>query len=186
MLQLAGRNRKLVIRENLFTDRAQREIDLHQVVGGQSIDIYNNTFSGDQWFTFVASVENLKFRVYNNLTVEPSKGFLLRVAKNSVETIDGLQVGHNVFRTHSGAGMKGVVPLGPTDRIAEVELLSRDRSRADYLRLAAGSPLARAGAGGAWPSHVGALLPGPARRMATGSHGSERWGYTKSQPTNAK
>src|SRR5262249_32643075 len=53
-------------------------------------------------------------------------------------------------------------PVPAADLSAEPEVLSEDSAHRHFYRLAPGDALATAGAGGAWPSYLGALPPGPA------------------------
>jgi hypothetical protein len=74
-------------------------------------------------------------------------------------------VDHNVYPDPPPIGgypKENVFPRPARDITATPLFLSKVPQDADYLRLASDSPLARCGAGGAWPSYVGALPPGPA------------------------
>jgi hypothetical protein len=68
----------------------------------------------------------------------------------------GWRLSHNHYLQPSA------FPKGNGDILEDPAYLSRDPAHPDYLRLAAHSPLATAGAGGSWPSYIGALPPGPA------------------------
>jgi hypothetical protein len=61
-------------------------------------------------------------------------------------------------------GRRDVLVRTATDLAVEPAFLSLDPKHPDYLRLPADSPLAKGGAGGEWPSYIGALTPGPAPR----------------------
>src|SRR4029453_15562064 len=72
----------------------------------------------------------------------------------------GWQVGPN-FVLLSPPGP--IFSLDPTQgNLPQARFLSLDPTYPDYARIATDSPLAKSGAGGAWPAYIGALPPGPA------------------------
>jgi hypothetical protein len=60
---------------------------------------------------------------------------------------------------HNGFAWRDTALLAPTDVVGLPEFLSVDPTDRDYLRVPANG---RLGAGGEWPSYIGALPPGPA------------------------
>lgn len=72
-------------------------------------------------------------------------------------------VGHNVYAAEPKPWGDGrAFPRQDTDRIAPKPFLSDDQAAADFLHIAANSPLASGGAGGDLPKYIGAFPPGPA------------------------
>jgi hypothetical protein len=84
------------------------------------------------------------------------------------------------WRDQSGNQPTGMLPLAPADRLlTKVSLPPRDPSRADFLRPASDSPLAKEGAGredSSLPTYVGALPP----------EGTEPWDWDRTWRARAK
>ncbi len=154
-----GHVRQVLIRHNVIDNPDWHGIwiDGLQAVGG-ILEISNNTVVPNRasgGFVFQKAAPKQGVIVRNNIT---RYGLSLdgEVGKVLPEVVKTWHVDHN------GYTLPGAYPSAPTDSVAKPDMLSLDPANPNYLRLPAESPLAKGGAGGAWPSYVGALPPGPA------------------------
>ncbi len=151
-----GGFRKLIVRINVFGEDTY--LNLWDQKPTALVEVSNNTVLGN--VSFQASAPQGTVRLCNNLvTGRESFQMNLGAEKALAEASKNWQHHHNVFQGRVGSTL---LPLDATDRLASVPFLSQEPGDADYLRLAADYPLAKGGAGGAWPSYIGALPPGPA------------------------
>jgi hypothetical protein len=154
-------------------------IQLSSLLGGaRDVAVVGNSVADSTWAfrLWDDDVRGARVVVRNNLFLAreglPDAGFLRPspADSNSGEPADGERLlerwtlGHNRRESRvreKGEGMtRALIPPAPEDRLeASIPLLSRDSTSSDYLRPAADSPLATAGAGGDLPAYVGAVAP---------------------------
>jgi hypothetical protein len=177
----AGQNATVVIEENLFHDSPAAPFDSapdlgrlvirrnimtthgpsFEKVNGRSlsIELSNNTILGPtSQFSFAAPPAAVT--VYNNI-IYWNLYFVQMSAAERDASIKSWDFGWNAFFNHNRQPGVGL-PRLKTDFADDPRFLSLNPKHADYLRVAADSPLGTAGAGGEWPKHIGALPPGPA------------------------
>jgi hypothetical protein len=160
----------VVVRHNVFdgwvgtSDIAFRAL---KEVG--ALEVANNTLTSPWPLDFVEGMPRKNVMICNNLRTRP--GLVVRGQVEDKDVPDVLRdwgLGHNSYPRGLRAAelvpfnRREVLARTPTDVVAEPKFLSLDPQHPDYLRLPADSPLAKGGAGGEWPSYVGALPPGPA------------------------
>ena len=148
--------KRLLIRRNVFATHGPQFEGLEDQA--TLIEISNNTIIGGGT-QFKQSAPKAGVTICNNI-IRWGVYFIVGAEENKSEAIRGWQVGHNSYLTY-GAHPDSVFPRTATD-IDDPKFLSFDPAHPDYLRIPADSPLATAGAGGAWPPFIGALRPGPA------------------------
>ena len=163
-VQVTGTFRNLVIRNNVFAAPDTCYLSFwHLKEMTEAVQVSNNSFVSPTALVFDETVPRRTVRLCNNLFA--ARGGILVPAGAPSEVVRRWEIGSNTFRERwwGSSSARSLLPLSATDRLADlVEFLSWDAANPVYLRLRADSPLAKAGAGGAWPSYVGALPPGPA------------------------
>jgi hypothetical protein len=161
--------RKLALRQNVFGGKVSAaDFQINDVKQTDALEISNNTLSSFHPSQFNFSVPGGPVAICNNLSVHPPfLGLFMGAEKAPPEAFRGWQVSHNSYPPQPdwqalGLQKENLLPPTATDIVAFPRFLSLAPSHADYLRIAADTPLAKGGAGGAWPSYIGALPPGPA------------------------
>ncbi|HTU89116.1 MAG TPA: protein kinase [Gemmataceae bacterium] len=159
----------IVIRHNVFGDAtAARGIWITGIERAEWFEISNNTLTSNNLSMIDNKIPAGTGVVCNNLRNHPGFLSLFNGAEKDVAAaLRTWQVGHNAyprqfFAEDFGWSKENIFPQAPTDILFPVKFLSMDLGNRDYLRILADSPLAKGGAGGAWPSYIGALPPGPA------------------------
>ncbi|HTU19181.1 MAG TPA: protein kinase [Gemmataceae bacterium] len=152
------RLQKLIIRHNVF----DYEGPIFQKLEGNAtfLELSNNT-STHMGAACLGSVPTGGVTVCNNIL---KYGFAFNTkfgAAQHRQAAKGWRIGHNCYLDYAKL-LEPVVPKAATDLVEDAEFLSLNPESPDYLRLPSDSPAAKGGAGGAWPSYIGALPPGPA------------------------
>jgi hypothetical protein len=136
--------------------------------GSQRVTIANNSFfRTDQWIHPRDSVPDQEELVVFNNAVFESAGIDGHDPPLS-NMVPPWQFHHNLWEAGSGTS-------GPmAERVSQIEVMARDPADPDFLRPTPGASMARAGAGGAFPSYIGAVSPaadvgGRARRSSPSS-----------------
>jgi hypothetical protein len=168
-LLVRGNFAQVVIRHNVLGPRAEPgTIAFNEMKEVDVLEVRNNTTIGPYPFSFSLSAPGKNVTIRNNLHSEPG----LLVLQNGVEKemhalTESWRLDHNSYPRQLRHGelklhKESIFPQAPSDVLAEPRFLSLDPAHPDFLRIAEDSPLAKGGAGGAWPSYIGALPPGPA------------------------
>jgi len=152
-----GRNPRAVVRHNVFDGILDRALWITNTTGTEGIEIYNNTIPS-ACLEAAENVETQKVTIFNNL-LGSNTAFAGEATEELPRAIAGWQVGRNQYATVSDHGH---FPKRPSDLFGEFGFISTDPSDPNYRRLRPESPTATSGVGGAWPSYIGALPPGPA------------------------
>jgi len=133
------------------------------------LEINNNTFLGRNPVFFARSVPSGEVVICNNLRLRAGLLALVGGAEEQRdEVVRDWHVGFNCYPRElapddwPGWPKEQLVPRFPNDILATPRFVSKVAGEPDYLRPAADDPIARDGAGGAWPDFIGALPPGPA------------------------
>lgn len=145
--------RRLEVRENVIKGSA---VSFSTLEGSQTIEVSRNTFVDDMNLSVFGSMpERMKFE--GNLVCDYGK---ISVASDlPTERVMAWQLKQNYFQGELGDWPGTIrVPMGPTDRVAPIRLLSKIPGNRDYLRL----PFAQLSDDKAVPTGVGALPQGPA------------------------
>ncbi len=169
-LFVRGEFTKVVIRHNVFGGRVKvHPIGVNDMKEVDALEIWNNTMISPYPLQFGFSAPRKNVTILNNLRSKPGLLSMDEGPEKELPAItENWQIGHNAYPRQLRQGdvpyllKPQVVPQAPTDVLAEPKFLSLDPAHPDYLRIAADSPQAKGGAGGAWPSYMGALPPGPA------------------------
>ncbi len=149
---------KLLIRQNVFDFPRSGIYFLQVKETPKIIEISNNTAvlaAHRPILAFDRAAPKQGISVRNNIS---EAALILEREASTVraEAIQNWQVDHNCY-----TGLRSL-PKSPSDVLAVPEFLSLDPTHPDYLHIPADSPQAKGGAGGAWPSYIGAFPPGPA------------------------
>jgi len=148
--------KKLLVRRNVFEGGSPKLLGLKETPA--ALEISNNTLL--KGVHFVKSAPAQRVTIRNNI-IGLGVSFSEGAWKFGADADKNWKVGQNCYREyHEDSG--DVFPKFATDCPQEPKFLSDDPTNRDYLRLPAESPQAKGGAGGAWPSYIGALPPGPA------------------------
>ncbi|HTU23360.1 MAG TPA: protein kinase, partial [Gemmataceae bacterium] len=186
----AERYARAVIRGNVFSGRPlDFELIFQAVKEVKELEISNNTTLSAAPLGFTNTTLDGSVRIRNNLRTRAGLiAMAVDAEKGMPQAVRSWQVGNNSYprqlvEPDRGLQAKNVFPKAETDVLAAPRFLSDDSAAADYLRIPADSPLAKAGAGGAWPSYIGALPPGPAPKDGDWfTRLRQRWGnLTKSE-----
>jgi hypothetical protein len=156
--------KNLAIRHNVFAGNATRDILMGQVVAPTSLEVSNNSLLSQNGITFSGGIPQASVTIRNNLhsrfgivSIVGDDGAALRAAAQH------WNIDHNAYPDLTGGNaVSSVLPPQPADIAILPRYLSKVPQEADYLRIAADDQLATAGAGGQWPTYLGALPPGPA------------------------
>ena len=146
--------RTVVIRHNVF-DFPKGLIWIQKLKEVQEVfEISNNTSAGNNNVAFPSMVHAAPERgmiVRNNIT-DTSLGLGLDDVVSDIKAHENArknwQLDHNCYLR------RGAMPKSATDVMADPQFLSLDPNHPDYLHIPADSPLAKAGAGGNWPSYI--------------------------------
>lgn len=184
----AGENspfKRVVIRHNVFAGRADCDI----LLGAKELaelEISNNTLLSSAGVCVnTAPLGTVTIR--NNLRGKPA---ILSLPEGDEKAMVNAQrtwrVGHNSYpRWQTLIALQTLFPKAPDDVLAAPRFLSADAQESNYLRLPTDDPLARAGSGGAWPTHLGALPPGPAPKDGDWfTRLRERWASADKPPAD--
>ncbi|HET6882118.1 MAG TPA: protein kinase [Pirellulales bacterium] len=163
-LYVHGPAQRIVLRHNVFDVQGKGALGFRDVGTMGRLEIYNNTILGR--VNFGASDparDNLGMPmtglIRNNLFQQPieceaaDESSLARAAEN-------WQIGNNEYEEK--AATPGQLASTKSDFTGEPKFLATTSDARDYLRIAADSEEAHRGAGGEWPSYLGALPPGRA------------------------
>ncbi|HQU46761.1 MAG TPA: protein kinase, partial [Pirellulales bacterium] len=185
--------KQVLVRHNVF--RGQAVFDL-LVVGWKSLsalEVANNTTTtASDLVVFSETAPHGGVSIRNNLRTAPNLILLLQGAEKETAAAQGSwRVDHNAYPVASATSWidkeGGLILRSPADVPMTPRFLSKDPASPDYLRISADGPLATAGAGGEWPSYVGALPPGPAPKEGDWfTRLQERWRATEPAPAAAK
>jgi hypothetical protein len=152
----------LAIRHNVFGGPS-RNFDVRLGVKERmALDLSNNTMTSQNPSLFERYVPKGVASIRNNIHTRRGLLGLWSGAEKDHKAFQDWRVGPNCYPSEAAEAAEHVFPRAPGDILADPGFLSLVPSDADYLRLPADSPLAKAGAGGSWPSYIGALPPGPA------------------------
>jgi hypothetical protein len=150
--------RDLFIEGNIFCEGVG--VDLcPQGPGSGRIRVSNNTFfQTSRWLRLAWPGVGEDLLVCNNLVLQAEA--LDLSGEGTAALVAGRAFRNNLWEAGPGTN---AAAAGQFAKLApRVEVLSRDPSHAGFLRPPAGSPLARGGAGGDFPDHVGARPPAAA------------------------
>jgi len=163
-LMFAGQSMdKLAIRHNVFAGKSKRDVHMH-AVDAAALELSNNTLTSTVGLSIYESIPKGAVTIRNNLRsqegfIQLEGGAEQRLTQASRSWI----VDHNTYPDPpAGASRTNALPRSPGDVPAAPRFLSKVLQEADFLRIPADDPGATGGAGGAWPSYIGALPPGPA------------------------
>jgi tRNA A-37 threonylcarbamoyl transferase component Bud32 len=148
----------LSIERNIFCDGVGVELRPPGPGSGR-IRVSNNTFfQTSRWLRLAGADVGEDLLVCNNLVLQAEA--LDLNGKGAAALIAGRAFRNNLWE--AGPGTNAAVAGQFAKLVPQVEVLSRDPSHPGFLRPPAGSPLARGGAGGELPHHVGARPPAEA------------------------
>jgi hypothetical protein len=121
------------------------------------LEITNNTLVGNgEMLGFARAAPTQGFIARNNIfSIGLHFEAVQKVADNGVRNKDW-QLDHNCYFRRASFSE------APSDVLDEPPFLSVDPSQPNYARIAVEGPAAKGGAGGTWPSYIGAFPPGPA------------------------
>lgn len=169
--------RELIVRHNIFQSRQALRLGNHDAKipaaawADVPVQFMNNYVECEEYTHLFAPTEEgkkpwfpQKVRIQNNIfNSRDHRGIALR-AVDLAKVKDVWQVSHNCyFFEPGGVGGIAVFPRHPNlDIVNAAPFLSQKESDSNHLRIAADSPLAKAGVGGAFPTYIGPLPPGPA------------------------
>jgi hypothetical protein len=145
---------EMLFRHNVFSGKGSNlwVHRLTEITG--SLEISNNTALLGGYLMFKdAPTGGITLR--NNLT---ERDAVLGEEANMVRA----EIAKKWRRDHNAYTLRKYLPKSPTDVTDAPEFLSIDPSARDFARIAEDGALARGGAGGDWPTYIGALPPGPA------------------------
>jgi len=158
---------RLVVRHNVLGENVKHsDIVFDGLKDIEALEISNNTALSAHPFVFSTSVPRENVVIRNNLRTQP--GLAVVVTEGGAKLVrDQWQVSHNAYPRELPHGELNYVkemsfPPAPQDVLVKAQFLSTDRLAVNYLRTPSDSPMASGGTGGAWPSYIGALPPGPA------------------------
>ncbi|HVX13044.1 MAG TPA: protein kinase [Pirellulales bacterium] len=176
VMSLHGRFDEVVIRHNIFGG----EIGEFFLEGLNEVDrvleISNNTVS--QGVSLVNGAPVRGVVLLNNITGR-DVGFDGEAYKLRADVAKQWRRDHNSYLR------RPLLAKSPTDVMEDPAFLSTDPAHRDYWRVPSDGPLAHGGAGGKWPTYIGALPPGPAPKEGDWfTRLRERWrnGAGGSQP----
>jgi hypothetical protein len=150
---------KLVLRHNVFDYLGPHFRDLKG--DATTLELSNNTITGPRT-QFLEGVPTGGVTVCNNILCWGLSFNTQEGAAQHRQAAQSWRVGHNCYLDYEGKENPfPVLSKGATDLVDQADFVLNPAAL-DYLRLPSNSPLAKAGAGGAWPSYLGALPPGPA------------------------
>jgi serine/threonine protein kinase/phage FluMu protein Com len=152
----------LAIRHNLFGG-SSRNFDMRFAVKEwMAVDFSNNTMTSWKPSLFETFIPKGVASIRNNIHTRRGLLGLWSGAEKNPKAFRSWLVGPNCYPGEVEEAAEHIFPGSPSDILTEPQFLSLVPTDADYLRIPADSPLAKSGAGGAWPSYLGALPPGPA------------------------
>jgi ribosomal protein S27E len=152
----SARSQKVLIRHNVF-DLPKDGIWVEKLKEvSEILEISNNTFaSPPSSISIVQSAPKSGIVIRNNCS-DRGIGLDGKALADAGDSVKNWQLDHNCYIR------RGSLPKASSDVVEEPPFLSLDPSHPDFLRIAADGPAAKGGAGGAWPSYIGAFPPGPA------------------------
>lgn len=154
--------RAVVIRHNVFAGKSGIDINLSLFDASDSLEITNNLLLSPTGITFQERAPRGDVIIRNNIHTQDSivhfsTGLKLR------ETARSWNMDHNTYPDlRERASSEHLLPRPPGDLVTMPRFISKVPQERDYLRIPMDDPLAKAGAGGALPEYLGALVPGPA------------------------
>jgi hypothetical protein len=150
---------KLVLRHNVFDYLGPHFRDLKG--DATTLELSNNTITGPRT-QFLEGVPTGGVTVCNNIMCWGLSFNNQEGAAQYRQAAQSWKVGHNCYLDYEvKENPFPVFSKGATDLVDRADFVLNPEAL-DYLRLPSDSPLAKAGVGGAWPSYIGALPPGPA------------------------
>jgi serine/threonine protein kinase/pectin methylesterase-like acyl-CoA thioesterase len=152
---------KVIIRQNVFAGKSGVDINLSLFDASDSLEVSNNLLLSKTGILFQERAPRGAVTIRNNLhTQDAIVGFSAGIKLR--ETARSWNMDHNAYPDlRAGAAPEHLLPRPPVDLTALPRFLSKVPQETDYLRIPADDALATAGAGGAWPKHLGPLPPGP-------------------------
>ncbi len=168
-LWATGDFRSLVIRHNILGGNANHaDLGFENLKVIEVLEVSNNTSLSARPFVFAGDLPTAHVTIRNNLRTGAG---MIAIAndRGTAPVRDTWQVSHNAYLREPQHGEFGYLkhmffPRASHDVLAESNFLATDFVNPDYLRMPLDSPQANGGAGGNWPSYIGALAPGPAPR----------------------
>lgn len=162
-----GQGDTVVVRDNVFDDMAFHGDIYVSDLGLKQLEISNNLLSGRTPIGFLDSISSARVVIRNNMHIRTYLAYLASGAEKALDRVKRQwQIDHNAYsETTTDFGWKvpmADVPKGAGDVLGPVKFLSEDAAHPDYLRLPPADARAKGGAGGAWPTYMGPLPPGPA------------------------
>jgi hypothetical protein len=155
----SSRLAKLVLRHNVFDYLGPHFRDLKG--DATTLELSNNTITGPRT-QFLEGVPTGGVTVCNNILCWGLSFNTQEGAAQYRQAAQSWKVGHNCYLDYKvKENPFPVLSKGVTDLADQADFVLKPEAPA-YLRLPSDSPLAKAGVGGAWPSYIGALPPGPA------------------------
>ncbi|HQU42313.1 MAG TPA: hypothetical protein PK867_05850, partial [Pirellulales bacterium] len=171
--------RRLVVRQNVFDGPDVGLSVWWMQEAPEAFEIASNTFFGTAQNDFKVNVPQTGLVIRNNIFTEGLQ--LTDGAIRELANTNHWQLDHNCYQR------RGSIPSTQTDLIVEPGFLSINPGDKDYLRVGGDGAVAKGGAGGAWPTYVGALRPGPAPKDGDWfTRLRDRWGVAAPQPAAAK
>lgn len=163
-LLLAGESmEKVIIRHNVFAGKSGIDIHLHQAGLSDSLNVSNNLLLSPTGISFLQSAPLGAVTIRNNLYNRDALVSFVGVEEGSRQIARRWNIDHNAYpAVRAGISPEHVLTRPQGDIAVLPRFLSKVPQEADYLRIPADDPLATAGAGGKWPTYLGALPPGPA------------------------
>ncbi|MBX3450957.1 MAG: SUMF1/EgtB/PvdO family nonheme iron enzyme [Planctomycetaceae bacterium] len=171
-----------VVRQNVFSGKASNDIVLSKMGECTSLEWGQNTSVSETAIAVVSAMPLQTMTIRNNLRSRPSLVRLFPGAGRKTERVPTpWTIDHNRYPDPPDESVSAnLLPRAPGDLSVPPRFLSTVPQESDYLRLDPNDPLAHSGAGGEWPSYIGALPPGPAPQEGDWfTRLRERWGDLK-------
>jgi serine/threonine protein kinase len=178
--------RNVAIRHNVFAGKSGTDINLSLFDASDSLEVTNNLLLSPTAIAFQERAPRGAVIIRNNIHTQDSIVYFSTGLKLR-ETARSWNMDHNAYPDlRDRAASEHLLPRPPGDLVTLPRFLSKVPQERDYLRIPADDPLAKAGAGGALPEYLGALVPGPAPKEGDWfSRLHERWLKADKRPAAA-
>ncbi len=170
---------QVIVRENVFAGPSTYAICFRHSNLAASIELSNNSIMSSHGIHFIGTVPQDAVTLRNNLRLRERFMQLKSVDEPaSLAAVPKWEIDHNAYLdVPAVSATKYDLPRRTGDFATIPLMISKVADDINFLRIQPNDPLANAGAGGDWPTYIGALPPGPA--PADGDWFTrlrERWG----------